>query len=349
MRPNLVCFAAAAALCAMFAGLGPGRADDAIDRSTSGEAGKAIARGLGFLQKDAAQWKTEKKCATCHHGTMTVWAFNEAKRQGYAVDAGFLAETVQWTRERLVGIDKPRDPRPGWNMVNTPALYLAVMAQNQPGLATLSADELKQIAGHIDRHLEEDGSLLTPATMSPPRPVNGPPPIFESREVLVLLASLALLPQEPADRKEVSPIRETRKKAGGWLASITPGDDMQATDLRLLVDVQERKPRKHVRAAISAILGRQNADGGWGQLRELPSDAYATGQTLYALSLAGVDRRRPEIRRAVSFLIANQREDGSWPISSRAHPGAKPSGNPVPIGHFGSCWAILGLVRSASK
>src|SRR5262249_37149884 len=157
MRHMLVCFLAMTTLCGLYAALGPGFAADGRDDSGSARAGKAIAQGLSFLQKDASQWKAERKCASCHHGTMTLWALNEATRQGYAVDAGFLAETAQWTKQRLEGIDRPRDPRPGWNLINLPALYLAAMAQNQPGLVTLSADERKRIAGHVARHLEDDG------------------------------------------------------------------------------------------------------------------------------------------------------------------------------------------------
>jgi glucose-1-phosphate adenylyltransferase len=81
---------------------------------------KAIERGLVFLQQDAVKWRKEHECATCHHGTMTVWVLSEAKRSGYAVTAESLAETAKWTKDRLLDrIDKPRDARPGWSMVNT--------------------------------------------------------------------------------------------------------------------------------------------------------------------------------------------------------------------------------------
>jgi hypothetical protein len=347
MHRILVVACCAVAAGGLLAGLGPAFADKGKEQASAADARRTIARGVAFLQKDAAKWKAERECATCHHGAMTLWALNEAKRRGYAVDAPALAETAAWTKGRfLVGLDKPRDPRPGWYMISTPALFLAAMAHHQPDLQTVPPETLRQIAEHASQRLEEDGSVLTPATMSPPRPQNGPPPVFESREVLTLLAVLAMLGEEPSDPKEASPIREARRKAEAWLAAAPAGDDTQALDLRLLLELQQRKPKREIRAAAARILARQNPDGGWGQLRQLPSDAFATGQTLYALSLAGVDRERPGIQRGISFLVATQREDGSWPMTSRAHPGAAPYTNPVPITHFGSCWGVLGLARS---
>ena len=100
---------------------------------------------------------------------------------------------------------------------------------------------------------------------------------------------------------------------------------------------------------LERLLAMQNRDGGWGQEQGLASDAFATGQALYFLSLAGVKNGRAEVQRAVSFLVARQKEDGSWPMTSRAHPGAKPFTSPVPITYFGSAWATLGLLRSVPE
>src|SRR5262249_911676 len=148
-----------------------------------------------------------------HHGTMTVWAFAEAKRRGYAVAPETAAEYLKWTKERLGTIDKPRDARPGWSMVNTPALYLAVMAGSGPEQTAISAEEAKRIAGHLLRHQEADGSW---AWSSAPAK-NRPPPHFESDEVATLLGYLALGPQVPEDSKEKSDIRDSRQKAAAWL------------------------------------------------------------------------------------------------------------------------------------
>ena len=60
----------------------------------------------------------------------------------------------------------------------------------------------------------------------------------------------------------------------------------------------------------------QRADGGWSQtVTPLRSDAFATGQTLYVLSLAGYTTERVEIKRGIDFLVATQSSDGSWPMT----------------------------------
>ena len=96
------------------------------------------------------------------------------------------------------------------------------------------------------------------------------------------------------------------------------------------------------------LLESQREDGGWGQTPEMASDAHATGQALYSLSLAGVKPSESTIERGRQFLIKTQREDGGWTMTSRPCPpsnlGAK---NLIPITGAGASWAVLGLVRSS--
>ena len=80
-------------------------------------------------------------------------------------------------------------------------------------------------------------------------------------------------------------------------------------------------------------------------------DAFATGQTLYVLSLAGHTAERSEIKRAVDFLVATQKPDGSWPMTSRSTPDGKPGSAKLltPIRCAATAWATLGLARLAPK
>lgn len=320
------------------------RAADAPPAATPEGARAAIDRGISFLDKDTVKWRTERGCATCHHGTMTVWALTEAKQQGFAVNAETLADFTEWTKSRMVPrLIPPRDPRPGWRMASQPGMYLGIMSHNLP---VLSREEVGQLALHLARHQEEDGAY----EMAPP--LNGPPPVFESREVVALLAYLAWEPTVLADPQNAAVVRAGREKLAGWLAKAEPTDSTQGVALRLLVDLRTGQEPSRVQARIDELLKRQSASGGWSQIKDSPDDAYATGQALYVLSFAGLKNDRPEIQRGVSFLVATQREDGSWPMKSRNHPGVEstrdPIRNPMPITYFGAAWGMLGLVRSVS-
>jgi hypothetical protein len=273
---------------------------------------------------------------------MTVWALGEARSRGYPVDDETFRDLAGWTRERLASIDKPRDTRPGWSMVNTPAALLALMALAVPSQDAVTPDELRRIAGHLLRHQEDDGSW----SWSSAPAKNRPPPVFESDEVVTLLAYFDLGPQVPVDPAVGSPARDGRARAAAWLEQQKPGESTQARALQLFRDVRAGVPPPELAAGVERLLRLQREDGGWGQERGLASDAYATGQALYFLSHAGVPQDRAELRRGVLFLVASQKDDGSWPMTSRAHPGATPMTNPVPITYFGSAWATLGLLRS---
>jgi squalene-hopene/tetraprenyl-beta-curcumene cyclase len=338
MHARSITSVAMAAVCLLGAFVRPVQAEDPkkvpAEAVRLPQARKAVERGVAVLERDAATWRKEHGCATCHHGTMTVWALSEAKSQGYDVDAQALADMIEWTKDRFL----PRSSGPpGPGVASVPLTYLGMMSQNLP---ILSRDEINRIALLSARRQADDG-----AWESPP-PKNGPPPTWESRETIALLALLAWEPHVPADPKEAAAARASRDKAEAWLSKTKSTDTTQAVTLRLLLDARRGTPEKQLQLGIDGLLKRQDADGGWRQTKDLPSDAYATGQALYALSFAGVKSDRPEVQRAVAFLAATQRDDGSWPMTSRGHPGVKPYTNAVPITYFGSAWAVLGLVRS---
>jgi hypothetical protein len=297
---------------------------------------------LAFLQADAVAWRKERNCSTCHHGTLTVWALSEAQSAGYAVDAKFLADSLAWTKERLERIDLPRDERPGWSMVNSPALYLATMAQAIPRQTILTEDELRRIADHLVWHQEADGEWSWASAPAK----NRPPPFFESDEVATRLALIALRAPSLAQSESAVGIQASREKALAWLAKSEPNDTTQAAALRLVMHAGPADARS---AAIERFVARQKDDGGWSQTPDRASDAYATGQALYVLNLVGVPRERETVQRGVHFLLTTQREDGSWPMTRRGHPGVTPGSFIVPITYFGSAWGTLGLIRSVER
>ena len=82
----------------------------------------------------------------------------------------------------------------------------------------------------------------------------------------------------------------------------------------------------------------------------MASDAWATGQGLYALAHAGIKPNEGAISRGQTFLVKTQLKDGSWPMTSRpTKPGGKGSMSLILITGAGSAWAVLGLVRSTGQ
>lgn len=140
-----------------------------------------------------------------------------------------------------------------------------------------------------------------------------------------------------------------------------PGAD--ATHFNLPTDVDQtfkllgliwaQAPRHDVVRQQQVLSKLQRPDGGWGQMPTLSPDAYATGQALYALQVAGVDAEDPVYRRGVDFLLRTQLEDGTWFVRTRAF-GVQPyfeTGFPHGPSQFisatATAWAAIALTHTA--
>jgi ankyrin repeat protein len=70
--------------------------------------------------------------------------------------------------------------------------------------------------------------------------------------------------------------------------------------------------------AAKDLIALQRADGGWGELPHLASDAYSTGEALVALSQAGgIATTDPAWQKGLQYLLSTQHPDGSWHVASR--------------------------------
>lgn len=326
------------------------RADDpaAVPPATTQQIQQTVDRAIGYLQTESAAWLKTRQCAACHHVPMPLWALSEARRQGYAIDQKFVADTTEsllGSQDKLLSSKifpnpaDPPDPRPQGRGLNMGLPFLAVAARSGPSLTQGQQQSLQLIAEEIVRKQQPDGSWEFFATLRRP-------PINESQTTdaawIIMALEGEMLPDAPESH------RAALSKAIAWLDAAKLGDLHQEKVLKVLLGVRAAKPREALQPTIDELLARQRADGGWSQtIPEPQSDAFATGQTLYVLSLAGYTARRPEIKRAIDFLVATQSTDGSWPMDSRSTPDGSPGSSTLltPIICTASSWATLGLAR----
>jgi hypothetical protein len=296
----------------------------------------AIDRGLGFLVKDALAWKKEHNCASCHHAALVIWCLREAKGRGHAVDEPVLAELTKWMAEAGSGKFGMARPASAPHAASPKAIYFALALGTNPEPDEASRKGMALLLETVKSEQMDNGSWST-------WPDTRPPLFGSSDESLTLLAALALLPAAGGDESA----KAAFDKATQWLGATKSDDDPQSVALRLVLSSRLGRPAEELQPLATRIKERQNADGGWSQTAEMPSDAWASGQALYALACAGTKADDPAIQRGQAFLLRSQRDDGGWPMTSRpTRPGGEGAKNLVPITGGGSAWAALGLVRS---
>jgi len=169
---------------------------------------------------------------------------------------------------------------------------------------------------------------------------NRPP--AESNEVSTRWAVLALGSPEKPD----APTDQAVKRALDFLCKTKSGSSNESLVTALLV---EQKYGTAERAAdlLAQLRARQNPDGGWAWRGTGDSDAFATGQSLYALNQSSLRADDPVVQRGVGHLIKSQQADGSWLVPSRAISAATNQSRLDKLApiyrYWGTAWASIGL------
>ena len=284
-----------------------------------------VERAVGYLKSESDSWLKTRKCAACHHVPMPLWALSEADRQGYAVDKLYVTDTIEsllGSQENLMASrifpdpDSPPDPRPQGRGLNMGLPFLAVAAYSMPNLTDNQKQSLKLISEEIIKKQQPDGSWEFFAGLRRP-------PINETQLTDAAWIIMALMNEPKTDT--AAPVQTALAQANAWLEGTKPSDLHQEKVFKVWLGIHSGKTREQLQSTIDELLALQRDDGGWSQtVPEWKSDAYATGQTLYVLSLAGYTADDARLKRGIDFLVSTQAEDGSWPMLSRSSPDGSP-------------------------
>jgi ankyrin repeat protein len=142
------------------------------------------------------------------------------------------------------------------------------------------------------------------------------PPMAAGAFQTAALAIYSLKHYTPA--AESGDTRKVIARAAAWLEKQKPATTQDRAFHLMGLAWADATPVVAERAA-RALAAMQRSDGGWSQLPDMGSDAYATGQVLYALNAGGkMPATDPAYQKGVRYLMRTQAADGSWHVKTRS-------------------------------
>lgn len=264
----------------------------------------AVQRSLSLLERSSGGFMKEGGCFACHAQNLTALPVSAARASGIPVNEAAMAEASRGVRLSWSSFDQMLlqrlDPPAGPDLLVFGLLQMSACGAEADRTTdamvhNIASQQLKAGNWHlggIARAPMEDGDFMHTA-----------------------LAIRALQRFAPAGRKPE--FAERVGRAATWLVQAEARTTQDRTMQMLGLKWANSEPAL-VAVLAKDLMASQRADGGWAQTPELASDAYATGEVLYALHETGVPAADAAYRRGVEYLLRTQREDGSWYVKSRA-------------------------------
>lgn len=299
---------------------------------------RAVTRAIPLLEAGSAGSAEERTCFTCHNQALPILALSEAKRRGFSIDETNLKRQLEHTRAHLERGKKgylEGKGQGGKSITAGYALWALQAGAHEPDETTSAVTSFLLQYQKDSDHWSHRGS----------RPPTSGSDFTTTSLVLQGLAAYGTTEQEPAIKSRIETVRE-------WLVKSEPRDtEDKVFRLRALVAIESESDLRKQMAEL--LISQQREDGGWAQLSEMESDAYATGTVLAALLHAdGALMEDERLKRGIEFLVNTQCEDGSWHVTTRAKPFQEyyesgfPHDEDQYISIAASSWATLALIQS---
>jgi hypothetical protein len=305
------------------------------------EVDAAVDKSLPLLQSSSHTFlKNAVTCHSCHGQGLGAIAFALAGENGFAVQDTIINEALDsicfnW-KSKMPSLVENDDP-------------VAIIMTGNYDLWALSANNYKTnktielLAQNIMRRQKNDGSWVSPS-LRPPLEYYA----FTATALAIKNLQSIYLPAILH-----SEVEQRIANARLWLLNNKPEANEEKA-FQLLGLKWSNADNKVIAEQAKKLLSAQHENGGWSQLDSLETDAYATGQSLYALNQSGqLLVTAPEYRKGIAFLLSNQLQDGSWHVKTRSFPFVRfvDSGFPHDDDQFisaaGSSWATMALILAS--
>ena len=294
----------------------------------------AVQKTLGLIEKSSWEFFAQSGCVSCHAQSMTDFVVGHAREKGLQVDEKAAAERVKmlnavYPTEPLL---ERMDAAGAMEQLAYPLVGLA--ANHHP------ADRLTDgMVANIAAQQRSDGSWHVGAAARPPAEEGD---IFRTAVCLRALKVYGPPGRGPEMTARVA-------KARQWLQTAKPVTT-EDRNMQLMGLYWAGAGSSVLKPLAKAILAQQQRGGGWIQHEGLAPDAYATGESLYALAMsAQIRTSSAPWKRGVKYLLNTQRADGSWFVASHSpriqayFDGGFPYGHDQWISNWGTSWAALAL------
>ena len=293
---------------------------------------QAVEQALGLVEKQSHNFIRIAGCNSCHSQDLPSAAAALARSRGLSAprEIAQLPASMAPPAERVMDLNVVNVASIGWELFDL-------------GMNGGPRDAYTDAAVRYIKAMQTaDGNWSTNETRRPPMNVGD----YQAAALAIYALKRYTPPAEQASTDSAL------TKAVAWLEraqpSITQDRAFQAMGL-----IWANPNAESARKAARTLLALQRADGGWGQLPGMTSDAYATGQALYALNVAGrMSMADQAYRKGIDYLLRTQAADGSWHVKSRSiwlqpyFESGFPYGQDQFISAAGTAWASMALTVS---
>ncbi len=281
----------------------------------------AAQRGLEWLQQAAVNWQDQNRCFGCHVQGQVIMGQDVARRNGYRISLPALRLLTEATRAN--SWEAPE----GW-------AYMAMALAHADGITGATKDpDLVKALGVLLKQQAKDGTFPVQNRHLPV--VEGP---FDVTGNALVALDWAVSHGGSANLKPAA------SRALAWIASRPPATTQDK--VFKLIALARSAPDKQavVRALVDGLASEQQPDGGWKEIAAMEgSNAFATGQVLYAYQQAGVSVLAPTFRRGVEYLLKTQVNDTS-PDNGIWRAVKTQSGDLTELAP--TMWAVIGLAAA---
>ncbi len=294
---------------------------------------KAIKKSLPYLEKDGIAWMEGRisiqngdACVSCHQVPFGIWSQSEARARGILRED---SKPDDLAKQAVAFLNRP-------NKGNVMSWGPVILGLKQSEVDNDTSKILRNFLISIVEKQQSAGYWRAKGQF--PRQNR---PSSESDEVATMWTILTLSSFDEMHESDL----KSRERALDWIKNLDPGESNEWLLTRMLVEHNLDGPDL-THKFLEQLLKQQKPDGGWSWQSKDNSNAFSTGQTLYALNLVGVPHNDSHIQNAVNYLLKTQKTDGTWFVDSNLTSREGSDAKNYVYTYWGTAWAAIGLARS---